>query len=153
MKTVSVAAPQCSPARIWLTRVRQQFKPYHPKHLGVNVTEVKEGKQVLYLKIDVEFTDAYAKWGEYLLLRHGYGLLSKPLDPDNERNARKWLDGTQRKGWFEPGCHDKPKDGAIGEIKDAAPPPPWEEQRRRPTAHGKSKHGGFLDGLLRELLQ
>jgi hypothetical protein len=141
MKTVTVAAPLCSPARHWITKVREQFKPYHPSHLGVQAREVAKK----CIEIDVTFTDEYAAWGEYILLRYGYQPVSQLINQKNRLWAQKYLDlAAAGASWVAPGCGKQQKGAYVGELGASAPPPAWEQQQPRP------RRAGLLD-VLREL--
>ncbi len=102
--TISVAKGLCSPARQAITGT---LKPY-----GVvvhNVREYRDDTLSQYMNCaEVTVNSQAAGWVEYLLLRSGrFQLLSKPVNPGNEKWALKW-DRKMPKPWIEKGC-DHPK--------------------------------------------
>ncbi len=119
-KTISVAKGLCSPARGAITGT---LKPYGVKVL--RISEYKDPTLDGYMHCaDVTVNDKAAAWAEYLLLRSGrFQLLSKPINPDNEKWALKWNKKMPRP-WIEKGC-------------DAKPPEP-----KRPKQKGQTEQKG-----------
>lgn len=149
MPTVTVAAPLCAPNRFLVEmRVRDQLKQYHFASPNVHAREEKgDSGNPNHWRIDVGFSSAAAKWGEYVLLRYGYELLSKPLDPRNIDWANRHLGSSCPHGWYEPDCKNPPKGARISglaPIKTSNPPKPWDVSR-------KEQNGNPLPGWLKQL--
>jgi len=140
-RTITIAAPQCAPVRVQITRTETMLKRYGFAYLRItDGGAVKEGKQVLYNRVHVTVRDKAANWCEYLLCRAGHGLLTAPINPKNLEYARKWLDSpAASRGWYD-GNHagaKLPPGAVISEINDNPNmPPAWQDQPRQP---GRSK--------------
>ena len=116
MTRVVVAAPYCTPGRV---QVLTALKPYHYRLALFAVQErlVRAGGKPLHWRVSVDFTPQSAEWGEYMLIRQGFGLLSRPINPKNlvwGNPARHgyappppW--GNGHVAWRQAGCHETPK--------------------------------------------
>lgn len=149
MTTVTVAAPLCAPNRFLVElRVRDQLNRYHYKGLSVHAREEKgDSGNPNHWRIDVGFSSQAAKWGEYVLLRYGYELLSQPLDSRNIDWANRHLGTSCQQGWYELGCKNPPKGAIVGgltPIKTSNPPKPWDVSRK---AHDSNPLPGWLKQL------
>jgi hypothetical protein len=127
MKTITVAAPLCSPARHWLTQVKEQLTEYGAAQAGLHVNVREVAKH--YMHIEVTVSDEYAAWCEYLLLRLGYQRLGALLHPKNQMWAQKYLDLAAGACWQQPGCKNQIQGAVAGELVVSAPPPSWRAQR------------------------
>lgn len=100
MPTILVATPMCTPIRGMVLTALEPYglaclhvKAYAESEAGTgrDGAGVVKGKPVLRNVAEVTVKEGAAKWAEYLLLRTGkFALVSKPLDPRNERWAAKW---------------------------------------------------------------
>jgi hypothetical protein len=159
MATLIVAAPQCTPARYWQTKVEGQLAEYGAKQAGLRVDAEKVGKS--YIRITVKVSDDYANFAEYTLLRFGYQQMSRPINPKNQRWAQHHLDLAARgASWQEKGCSKKEPGAVIGELGVSAPVPSWRSQGKlwsqgyKPTTKRRKtrQHKGALRTWLEELL-
>ena len=127
MATIIVAAPQCTPARYWQTKVEGQLAEYGADKAGLRVSAEEVEKS--YIRITVKVSDAYAKFAEYTLLRFGYQQMSRPINPQNQKWAQRYLDlAAAGASWQEAGCAKKQQGAVIGELGVSAPPPSWRSQ-------------------------
>ena len=143
MSTVSVAAPQCSPARYWEERVKGELAKYgtwkgeHAPRVSAREVKSNNGKQVLYIKIDVLPSVESAEWCEYVLLRYGYERVGPYLNPMNASWARVYTNGQAGASWHEKKCAGTPKGALVSDVQPfpgratVAPPPPWSNTRHR----------------------
>ena len=143
MKTVIIAAPLCAPDRQTITgTVRGQLLPYptfyQSRVLGAELVRVQRVPQ--YWRVEVAFSDQTARFGEYVLLRYGYHLISRPIEKKNPQWAAKYLVPGQ--AWYDKDCKDRPP----GEITKATPPTPWEVRRAQ-----AQKSRGWLARILEVL--
>lgn len=99
MKKIVVAQGACAPIRNTITGT---LRPYGVQH---RVIAWQDHEALAWAQVaSVHVSDRAAKWAEYLLLRSGrYRLVSKPLDPRNERWAVQW-NGRMPQPWVEAGC-------------------------------------------------
>lgn len=115
MTKIVVAVGCCTPAR---TKVLTLLEPYGFK--GVQVTSYSQnhlgrgkdgaieikGEMVTANVAEIEVSSQAARWAEYLICRSKqFRLLSKPVDPRNQRWAAKW--NTLPKAWRQAGCTTK----------------------------------------------
>jgi hypothetical protein len=150
MKTTVVAAPLCSPARDWLTKVEQQLGAYGAARAGLRVAVREVDRQ--YMRIEVSVSDDYAAWCEYLLLRLGYQRIGALLNPKNQVWAQRYLDlAAAGACWQQPGCKTKLKGATAGELVVSAPPPAWADQSDARRGRPAAREPGWL-GWLKELL-
>ena len=146
MATITVAAPLCSPARHWQTKLTAQLAEYGAERAGLHVSASEVDKQ--YVRVDIKVSDDYANWCEYLLLRLGYQRIGRLLNPQNQRWAQHYLDlAAAGACWQEAGCKNQLKGATAGELVVSAPPPSW---RSRGTRRSQ-KRAGWLTWL-KELL-
>jgi hypothetical protein len=159
MATIIVAAPQCTPARYWQTRVEGQLAEYGAKQAGLRVDAEEVGKSYIRIKVDV--SDDYANFAEYTLLRFGYQQMSKPINPKNQKLAKRYLDlAAAGASWQEAGCKTKNKGAVIGELGVSAPVPSWKSQGKlwsqgyKPATKRRKarQHKGALRTWLEDLL-
>lgn len=146
-KTITVAAPLCSPARHWITKVGAQLGRYGADQAGLRVAAREVDKQ--YIRIEVSVSDAYANWCEYLLLRLGYQRIGALLNPKNQVWAQRYLDlAAAGACWQQPGCRTKIKGATTGELVISAPPPAWADTA---PSRQRGRDPGWLTWL-RDLL-
>lgn len=100
MTRVVVAVAWCTPGR---QQVQTMLRPYGFSATvhGETLVKTLDGSPA-YFRVAVDFTPQAAKWGEYVLLRSGALLLSRPLDRRNEGWALRH-DGPPRP-WHQAGC-------------------------------------------------
>lgn len=147
MKTVTISAPLCAPDRQTITGyVRGQLKLYPTFYQSnvLNAEMVRVDRMPQYWRVDVAFSDQTAKFGEYVLLRYGYHLISRPLEKQNPKWAAQYLVPGQ--AWYAKGCQDRPKNIPPGTLAEANPPTPWEVRRAR-----EQKPRGWLSRILEAL--
>ena len=153
MQTVTIAAPLCAPSRAALTdTVRRQLAPYKYRLGNISAEILEQDGMPQCWQIRVDFSDRAARWGEYVLLRHGYQRIGPYIDPRNERWATPYLGQRIPGPWYAPDCRDRPRQaGVLGEIRDANLPPPWSQRavnRFGSASPGRSSTGRPPLGLL-----
>ena len=94
--------------------------------------------------IDVNGDESFAKWAEYVVCRliatdgGTMRLMSRPLEPRNQKWAARWNTLPTAGEWRQAGCKHKPPQQAQ------QTPAKRRTVARKPT----TQHGGLLSGLL-----
>jgi hypothetical protein len=138
---VSVARPLCGPSRDEAGTVANYLAGYHVRLHGLSAETVTGGDnrpQYYCINVSCSSYDT-ARWVEYLILRKGWPVVSRPIDPENWRRAAAYVHQKPAGAWYQLGCKDKPKETgkgqpqtptAAGDLPLSAPPTPWDSRPR-----------------------